>query len=56
LITELALLAAKQNPDVQIYVYARWPRVTIAGKSVPFDKNDYDPSKPGSGNDLSKGG
>jgi hypothetical protein len=50
---EFASLAAKKNPNVQIYIYARWPRVTSAGKSIPFDKNDYDPAKPGSGNDLS---
>jgi hypothetical protein len=54
LIVKLAKMAAAKNPDVQIYIYARWPRVTQGGKSVPFDKNDYDPAKPGSGNDLSK--
>jgi hypothetical protein len=54
LIGKLARLAAAKNPDVQVYIYARWPRVTVAGKSVPFDKNDFDPTKPGSGNDLSK--
>lgn len=54
LIAKLAKLAAASNPEVQIYIYARWPRVTINGKSVSFDKNDYDPEKPGSGNDLSK--
>ena len=54
LITKWAKLAAATNPDVQIYIYARWPRVTSGGKGVPFDKNDYDPTKPGSGNDLSK--
>lgn len=54
LITKLARLAATKNPEVQVYIYARWPRVTVAGKSVPFDQNDYDPTKPGSGNDLSK--
>ncbi len=52
-IKKFAELAVRQNPAVQIYLYARWPRVTHAGKSVPFDKNDYDPAKPGSGNDLS---
>ncbi len=54
LITEFAKMAAKKNPDVQIYIYARWPRVTSGGKGTDFDKNDYDPTKPGSGNDLSK--
>jgi hypothetical protein len=54
LIAKLAKLAAAKNPDVQVYIYARWPRVTMNGKGVPFDKNDYDPAKPGSGNDLSR--
>ena len=54
LIREFAQLAARKNPDVQIYLYARWPRVTSGGKGFDFDKNDYDPAKPGSGNDLSK--
>ncbi|MGC9036251.1 MAG: hypothetical protein ACP5K7_10540, partial [Verrucomicrobiia bacterium] len=54
IISKLAKLAYEKNPDVQIYIYARWPRVTINGKGVKFDKNDYDPTKPGSGNDLSK--
>lgn len=54
LITKLAGLAAKQNPMVQVYIYARWPRMTTDGKGVLFDKNDYDPAKPGSGADLSK--
>ena len=46
-------MAAKMNPDVQIYIYARWPRVSSDGKGIPFDKNDYDPTRPGSGADLS---
>jgi len=50
---EFATMAARKNPDVQIYLYARWPRVTSGGKSIAFDKNDYDPTKPGRGNDLS---
>lgn len=54
LIKEFAQMAARVNPDVQIYLYARWPRVTSGGKGVSFDKNDYDPTQPGSGNDLSK--
>jgi hypothetical protein len=54
LIKEFAQMAARKNPDAQIFIYARWPRVTSGGKGVPFDKNDYDPTKPGSGNDLSK--
>ncbi len=54
LIREFAEMAARKNPDVLIYIYARWPRVTSGGKGADFDKNDYDPTKPGSGNDLSK--
>jgi len=54
IIVKWAGLAAKQNPEVQVYLYARWPRVAREGKSLPFDRNDYDPAKPGSGNDLSK--
>ena len=54
LIKEFAGMAARQNPAVQIYLYARWPRVTSGGKDLPFDKNDYDPAKPGSGHDLAK--
>jgi hypothetical protein len=54
LITKFANMAATKNPDVRIYIYARWPRVTVKGKGASFDKNDYDPAKPGSGNDLSK--
>lgn len=53
LICKFAEMAAKQNPDVQIYILARWPRITSGGKNPPFDKNDYDPAKPGSGADLS---
>lgn len=54
LIAQWARMAAAKNPEVQVYIYARWPRVTHQGKSIPFDKNDYDPTRPGSGNDLSK--
>lgn len=53
LIVKFARMASARNPDVQILVYSRWPRVTAGGKGIPFNKNDYDPSKPGSGNDLS---
>jgi len=52
LILKLSRLAAEKNPQVQIYIYQRWPRMTKQGKGVQFDKNDYDPSKPGSGIDL----
>lgn len=54
LIARWARMAAAKNPEVQVYIYARWPRVTQQGKSIPFDKNDYDPTRPGSGHDLSK--
>ena len=47
-------MAANMNPDVQVYIYARWPRMSSQHKGLDFDKNDYDPSKPGSGADLSK--
>ena len=50
LITRFANLAKLKNPKVQVYIYARWPRITYDGKNKPFDKNDYDPAKPGSGN------
>ncbi len=52
-IREYAEMVAVHSPDVQIYLYARWPRITSGGKGLDFDKNDYDPSKPGSGLDLS---
>lgn len=48
-IQKLLNLAIAQNPDVQVYIYSRWPRITRNGKSLPYDKNDYDPRKPGSG-------
>lgn len=51
---QYAELVFTRSPDVQIYLYARWPRLTSGGKGVPFDQNDYDPTKPGSGADLSK--
>lgn len=54
IITKLAKMAYEKSPNVQIYIYARWPRVTVNGKGIPFDKNDYDPEKTGSGNDFSK--
>lgn len=42
-------LLAKRSPAAQVYLFARWPRVTRGGKSLQFDKDDYDPSKPGNG-------
>lgn len=53
LICKFAEMASKKNPEVQIYILARWPRITSDGKNPAFDKNDYDPAKPGSGADLS---
>jgi hypothetical protein len=52
-IREYAEMVAVHSPDVQIYLYARWPRITSGGKGLDFDKNDYDPFRPGSGTDLS---
>jgi hypothetical protein len=54
MIRDFAERASKQNPEVQIYVYARWPRITSQGKGADFDKDDFDPTKPGGGADLSK--
>lgn len=54
LITAWAKLAAEKNPEVRILVYARWPRMRSGGKPFSFDKNDYDPAKPGNGYDLAK--
>ncbi|MEI7945954.1 MAG: hypothetical protein WCJ02_04630 [bacterium] len=54
LITELSRMAAGKNPDVRILVYARWPRMRSGGKPFSFDKNAYDPAKPGNGYDLAK--
>lgn len=54
LITELSRMAAGKNPDVRILVYARWPRMRSDGKPFSFDKNAYDPAKPGNGYDLEK--
>lgn len=45
-------LAAPRSPELQVYLYARWPRITRDGKGVQFDKNDYDPAQPRSGADL----
>ena len=52
-IRQYAEMAAARSPDMQIYLYARWPRITSGGKGLKFDKNDYDPTQPGSGADLS---
>jgi hypothetical protein len=34
-------LAAKRNPGVRIYIYARWPRISKDGRGFKFDKDDY---------------
>jgi YVTN family beta-propeller protein len=55
-ITNYAQLAAAQNPNIQVYIYARWPRITINnGQRVDFDITDFDPTVPGSGVDTSGG-
>lgn len=54
MIRDFAKRAARQNPNVQIYIYARWPRITPHGKGTDFDKDDFDPTKPGSGADSPK--
>ncbi len=54
IITAWSKLATEKNPDVRILVYARWPRMRSGGKPFSFDKNDYDPAKPGNGYDLAK--
>lgn len=51
-IRQYSELAAQRSPELQVYLYARWPRITRGSKGVQFDKNDYDPAKPGSGADL----
>lgn len=38
------------SPDAQIYIYARWPRISKGGKGVEYDKNNFgkdtdDPNK-----------
>ena len=42
-------LATAKNPMAQLYIYARWPRITKGGKGFAYDKNDYDPRRAGSG-------
>lgn len=38
----------KQNPQVQFYIYSRWPRVRgTDNKSIAYNANDYDPNTPG---------
>ena len=48
-------LALKKSPNVQFYVYSRWPRMYSGGKAAKFDENAFDPMVPGSGGlDLDK--
>ena len=35
-------LATRKSPGVQVFLYARWPRMLIKGKGVPYDKDAYD--------------
>jgi len=52
-IRRYAELVASRSPEVQLFLYARWPRITAGGKALAFDKNDYDAARPDSGPDLS---
>lgn len=42
-------LALTKSPQCRFFLYSRWPRMTIGGKSVRFNQNDYDPNQRGSG-------
>jgi len=33
--------ALPNSPEVQFYIYSRWPRITIDGKSAKYDKDAY---------------
>lgn len=46
--------AIAKNADVQVYVYSRWPRMTMSGKSVKYDKDAYRDDEPGESFDLAK--
>lgn len=35
-------LALAKSPDVQMYLYARWPRCYVNGKGVSYDKEAFD--------------
>ncbi len=30
-----------KSPEVQFYIYSRWPRITIGGKAAQYDKDAY---------------
>jgi hypothetical protein len=55
IITQMIDAQLPQNPQVQFYVYSRWPRMQRPdGKSFQFDKFDYDPTQPGNRPDLAQ--
>ncbi len=33
--------ALPKSPEVQFYIYSRWPRITLDGKSAEYDKDAY---------------
>lgn len=37
-------MAVKKSPDIQVYIYSRWPRLTRNGKGFSYDKNAFDPT------------
>lgn len=47
-------LAKAKNPEVKLFVYARWPRMTYQGRPFEFDPSDFDPDKARSQIDLTK--
>jgi hypothetical protein len=51
-ISEIIDLALKQNPHTRILIHAHWPRIRQGGKSLKYDANAFDPSKPGASVDL----
>lgn len=52
-IRRYAELASSRSPEVQLFLYARWPRITVGAKALAVDKNHDDAQNPGSGRDLS---
>ncbi len=42
IINKLIETAKKKSPDVQFYIYSRWPRKRIDKEAMEFDKDDYD--------------
>lgn len=39
-------LAAARNPNVRIYIYSRWPRMTRQGKGLAYDRNAFNENNP----------